>query len=398
MELTYEFFQQYWWFIISLLGALLVFLLFVQGGQTLLNVVAKNDAEETLLINSLGRKWEFTFTTLVVFGGAFFASFPLFYSTSFGGAYWLWMAILFSFIIQAVSYEYRSKPGNFLGKKTYDTFLKINGLAATVLLGVAVGTFFSGSDFVVNKNNITDVGMPVISTWQNPLHGLEAILNLQNLSLGLAVFFLARIQGALYFINNIDNDNIYLRSKRQVLINAIPFVVFFLLFLAFILWGEGYELNRDTGKISLVQYKYFFNLVQMYWVGVLLLIGVVLVLYAILRTVMQNTFRSGIWFSGIGTILVVLSLFFVAGYNHTAYYPSVADMQSSLTIYNSSSSLFTLKVMSVVSILVPVVLAYIAYTWRIMDRHSITEEEMQHESEKYYPSAGCKIRNNSLLL
>ena len=383
MELTYEFFQQYWWFIISLLGALLVFLLFVQGGQTLLNVVAKNDAEETLLINSLGRKWEFTFTTLVVFGGAFFASFPLFYSTSFGGAYWLWMAILFSFIIQAVSYEYRSKPGNILGKKTYDTFLKINGLAATVLLGVAVGTFFSGSDFVVNKNNITDVGMPVISTWQNPLHGLEAILNLQNLSLGLAVFFLARIQGALYFINNIDNDNIYLRSKRQVLINAIPFVVFFLLFLAFILWGEGYELNRDTGKISLVQYKYFFNLVQMYWVGVLLLIGVVLVLYAILRTVMQNTFRSGIWFSGIGTILVVLSLFFVAGYNHTAYYPSVADMQSSLTIYNSSSSLFTLKVMSVVSILVPVVLAYIPYTCRIIHRHSITEEEMQHESEKY---------------
>ncbi len=383
MELTYDFFQHYWWFLISLLGALLVFLLFVQGGQTLLNVVAKNDAEETLLINSLGRKWEFTFTTLVVFGGAFFASFPLFYSTSFGGAYWLWMAILFSFIIQAVSYEYRSKPGNFLGKKTYDTFLKINGLAATVLLGVAVGTFFSGSDFVVNKNNITDVGMPVISTWQNPLHGLEAILNLQNLSLGLAVFFLARIQGALYFINNIDNENIYLRSKRQVLINAIPFVVFFLLFLAFILWGEGYELNRDTGKISLVQYKYFFNLVQMYWVGVLLLVGVVLVLYAILRTVMQNTFRSGIWFSGIGTILVVLSLFFVAGYNHTAYYPSVADMQNSLTIYNSSSSFFTLKVMSVVSILVPVVLAYIAYTWRIMDKHPITEEEMQGESDKY---------------
>ena len=383
MELTYDFFQHYWWFLISLLGALLVFLLFVQGGQTLLNVVAKNDAEETLLINSLGRKWEFTFTTLVVFGGAFFASFPLFYSTSFGGAYWLWMAILFSFIIQAVSYEYRSKPGNFLGKKTYDTFLKINGLAATVLLGVAVGTFFSGSDFVVNKNNITDVGMPVISTWQNPLHGLEAILNLQNLSLGLAVFFLARIQGSLYFMNNIDNENIYLRSKRQVWINAIPFVVFFLLFLAFVLWGEGYELNQDTGKISLVQYKYFFNLVQMFWVGMLLLVGVVLVLYAILRTVMAKRFRSGIWFSGIGTILVVLSLFFIAGYNHTAYYPSVADIQSSLTIYNSSSSFFTLKVMSVVSILVPVVLAYIAYTWRIMDKHPITEEEMQGESDKY---------------
>ena len=379
----YGFLQQYWWFIISLLGGLLVFLMFVQGANAMIFSSGRTEEERTMIVNSTGRKWEFTFTTLVTFGGAFFASFPLFYSTSFGGAYWLWMAILFSFIIQAVSYEYRSKPGNFLGKKTYDTFLKINGLAATVLLGVAVGTFFSGSDFVVNKNNITDVGMPVISTWQNPLHGLEAILNLQNLSLGLAVFFLARIQGSLYFMNNIDNENIYLRSKRQVWINAIPFVVFFLLFLAFVLWGEGYELNRDTGKISLVQYKYFFNLVQMFWVGMLLLVGVVLVLYAILRTVMAKRFRSGIWFSGIGTILVVLSLFFIAGYNHTAYYPSVADMQSSLTIYNSSSSFFTLKVMSVVSILVPVVLAYIAYTWRIMDKHPITEEEMQGESDKY---------------
>lgn len=383
MELTYEFYQHYWWFLISVLGALLVFLLFVQGGQTLLNTVAKTDEEQTLLVNSLGRKWEFTFTTLVVFGGAFFASFPLFYSTSFGGAYWLWMAILFSFIIQAVSYEYRSKSGNFLGKKTYDTFLKINGLAGSVLLGVAVGTFFSGSDFVVNKDSITDVGMPVISTWQNSFHGLEALFNFQNLSLGLAVFFLARIQGALYFMNNIDNENIYIRSKRQVAINAIPFVVFFILFLVLVLLGTGHEVDLSTGKISLVQHKYLFNLIEMYWVGMMLLIGVVLVLLAILRSIMKKDFHSGIWFSGIGTVLVVMSLFFIAGYNNTAYYPSVADMQSSLTIYNSSSSLFTLEVMSVVSILVPVVFGYIAYTWRIMDRKSITEKEMQGESHKY---------------
>ncbi len=383
MELTYEFYQYYWWFLISVLGALLVFLLFVQGGQTLLNTVAKTDEEETLLINSLGRKWEFTFTTLVVFGGAFFASFPLFYSTSFGGAYWLWMAILFSFIIQAVSYEYRSKPGNFLGKKTYDTFLKVNGLVGSVLLGVAVGTFFSGSDFVVNKNSITDVGMPVISTWQNGLHGLEALFNLQNLSLGLAVFFLARIQGALYFMNNIDDENIYARSKRQVAVNAIPFVVFFILFLVLVLLGAGHEVNTVTGEISLVPYKYFFNLIEMYWVGIILLVGVVFVLLAILRSIMKKEFRSGIWFSGIGTVLVVLSLFFIAGYNNTAYYPSVADMQSSLTIYNSSSSFFTLEVMSVVSVLVPIVVAYIAYTWRIMDKKSITEKEMQSENDKY---------------
>ncbi|MBQ7823539.1 MAG: cytochrome d ubiquinol oxidase subunit II [Bacteroidaceae bacterium] len=383
MELTYEFYQYYWWFLISVLGALLVFLLFVQGGQTLLNTVAKTEEEETLLINSLGRKWELTFTTLVVFGGAFFASFPLFYSTSFGGAYWLWMAILFSFIIQAVSYEYRSKPGNFLGKKTYDTFLKVNGLVGSVLLGVAVGTFFSGSDFVVNKNSITDVGMPVISTWQNGLHGLEALFNLQNLSLGLAVFFLARIQGALYFMNNIDDENIYARSKRQVAVNAIPFVVFFILFLVLVLLGAGHEVNTVTGEISLVPYKYFFNLIEMYWVGIILLVGVVFVLLAILRSIMKKEFRSGIWFSGIGTVLVVLSLFFIAGYNNTAYYPSVADMQSSLTIYNSSSSFFTLEVMSVVSILVPIVVAYIAYTWRIMDKKSITEKEMQSENDKY---------------
>lgn len=383
MELTYEFYQYYWWFLISVLGALLVFLLFVQGGQTLLNTVAKTEEEETLLINSLGRKWELTFTTLVVFGGAFFASFPLFYSTSFGGAYWLWMAILFSFIIQAVSYEYRSKPGNFLGKKTYDTFLKVNGLVGSVLLGVAVGTFFSGSDFVVNKNSITDVGMPVISTWQNGLHGLEALFNLQNLSLGLAVFFLARIQGALYFMNNIDDENIYARSKRQVAVNAIPFVVFFILFLVLVLLGAGHEVNTVTGEISLVPYKYFFNLIEMYWVGIILLVGVVFVLLAILRSIMKKEFRSGIWFSGIGTVLVVLSLFFIAGYNNTAYYPSVADMQSSLTIYNSSSSFFTLEVMSVVSVLVPIVVAYIAYTWRIMDKKSITEKEMQSENDKY---------------
>lgn len=383
MELTYDFYQHYWWFLISILGALLVFLLFVQGGQTLLKTVAKTDVEESLLVNSLGRKWELTFTTLVVFGGAFFASFPLFYSTSFGGAYWLWMAILFSFIIQAVSYEYRSKPGNFLGKKTYDRFLQINGLVGSVLLGVAVGTFFSGSDFVVNKDNITDVAMPVISTWQNPLHGLEALFNMQNLALGLAVFFLARVQGALFFMNNIDDENIYARCKRQVGFNAIPFVAFFLLFVAFTLLGDGYELNPETGKISLVPYKYFSNLLEMYWVAIMLLVGGVLVLLAILRSIMKKEFKSGIWFSGLGTVLVVLSLFFIAGYNNTAYYPSVADIQSSLTIYNSSSSLFTLETMSVVSFLVPIVLVYVAYTWRAMDKKSITEQELQHEDDKY---------------
>ena len=383
MELNEFFYQHYWWFLISLLGALLVFLLFVQGGQTLFSAVAKKPIEKTMLVNSLGRKWEFTFTTLVVFGGAFFASFPLFYSTSFGGAYWLWMAILFSFIIQAVSYEYRSKKGNLLGTKVYDIFLLINGFVGIILLGIAVGTFFTGADFRIDKNNLMDVSMPVISTWQNPYHGLEAIVDWRNLLLGVTVFFLARVQASLYFMNNIDDDTIYIRCRRQVLYNAIPFVVLFLTFVAVTLLSDGYEFADGSSEIYVRPYKYFFNLVEMPWVAVLFLAGVASVLYAIIRAAFATKWRLGIWFSGIGTVLVVLSLFFLAGYNNTPYYPSATDMQSSLTIYNSSSSLFTLEVMSVVSLLLPFVLGYIFYAWRAMDRAPITELEMESGEHKY---------------
>lgn len=383
MELNELFYQHYWWFLISLLGALLVFLLFVQGGQTLFSAVAKKPIEKTMLVNSLGRKWEFTFTTLVVFGGAFFASFPLFYSTSFGGAYWLWMAILFSFIIQAVSYEYRSKKGNLLGTKVYDIFLLINGFVGIILLGVAVGTFFTGADFRIDKNNLMDVSMPVISTWQNPSQGLEAIVDWRNLLLGVTVFFLARVQASLYFMNNIDDDTIYIRCRRQVLYNAIPFVILFLTFVTVTLLADGYEFAGESSEIYVRPYKYFFNLVEMPWVAVLFLVGVASVLYAIIRAAFATKWRLGIWFSGIGTVLVVLSLFFLAGYNNTPYYPSATDMQSSLTIYNSSSSLFTLEVMSVVSLLLPFVLGYIFYAWRAMDRAPITELEMESGEHKY---------------
>lgn len=332
MELNEIFYQHYWWFLISTLGALLVFLLFVQGGQTLLSTLAKEPIERSMLVNSLGRKWEFTFTTLVVFGGAFFASFPLFYSTSFGGAYWLWMAILFSFIIQAVSYEYRSKKGNFLGQNVYDVFLLINGIVGVVLIGVAVGTFFTGADFRVDKANLyDDLSMPIISTWQNPWHGLEAVLDWRNLLLGITLFFLARVQALLYFINNIDSETIYARARRQLLYNAVPFVVFFLLFVVATLCADGYQLNSVSGEISVRAYKYFYNLMEMPWVLFLFLLGVAGVLYAIVRSVFFKRWIYGIWFSGIGTIFVVLSLFFLAGYNNTPYYPSAVDMQSSLT-------------------------------------------------------------------
>ena len=382
MELNELFYQHYWWFLISLLGALLVFLLFVQGGQSLLATMGKTEIEKSMMINSLGRKWEFTFTTLVVFGGAFFASFPLFYSTSFGGAYWLWMAILFSFIIQAVSYEYRSKSGNFLGKKTYDAFLLINGVVGPVLLGIAVGTFFTGADFVVNKGNLTTAGSPVISSWTNDWHGLEALLDVRNLLLGFTVFFLARTQGALYFMNNINDNDIFEKSRKQVLLNGVIFVLLFLSFVTATLLADGYEIGA-SGAIYERPYKYFYNCVEMPWVAVLFLAGVVLVLYAIIRSIFGQHFTRGIWFSGIGTILVVLSLFFIAGYNHTPYYPSAVDMPSSLTIYNSSSSLFTLQTMSVVSLLIPFVLAYIFYVWRAMDKKPITEQEMKSDEHKY---------------
>ena len=383
MELNELFYQQYWWFLISLLGAILVFLLFVQGGQSLLATMGKTEIEKSMMVNSLGRKWEFTFTTLVVFGGAFFASFPLFYSTSFGGAYWLWMAILFSFIIQAVSYEYRSKSGNFLGKKTYDAFLFVNGVVGPLLLGVAVGTFFTGADFVVDKANLTTPGAPVISSWTNDWHGLEALLDVRNLLLGITVLLLARTQGALYFMNNIKDDTLFERARKQVLVNGIVFVLFFLSFVAATLLATGYETNPLTGEVFTRPYKYFYNLIEMPWVAGLFLVGVVLVLYALIRSVFGQHFSRGIWFSGIGTVLVVLSLFFIAGYNHTPYYPSVADMQSSLTICNSSSSLFTLKTMSVVSLLIPFVLAYIVYVWRAMDKKPITASEMESNEHKY---------------
>lgn len=383
MEFTYSFYQHYWWLLISVLGALLVFLLFVQGGQTLIRSIAKKPIETTMLINTLGRKWEFTFTTLVVFGGAFFASFPLFYSTSFGGAYWLWMAILFSFIIQAVSYEYRSKQGNFLGTKVYDMFLNINGYVGLILLGVAVGSFFTGSEFIVNKDNIFNMSMPVISSWENPWHGLELIINMRNLLLGLVVFFLARVQGALYFMNSIDDAAIFDRSKRQLWINGIPFVVLFLTFVAVTLLANGYQVNETTGEISMRAYKYFFNLIEMPWVAAIFLIGVVAVLYGLIRSALTKHFTKGIWFCGTGTVLVVLALFFLAGYNNTAYYPSSSDLQSSLTIFNSSSSLFTLKVMSVVSLMIPFVIAYIFYTWRLMNAKPITQEEMENGEHKY---------------
>ena len=344
--------------------------------------MGKTEIEKSMMINSLGRKWEFTFTTLVVFGGAFFASFPLFYSTSFGGAYWLWMAILFSFIIQAVSYEYRSKSGNFLGKKTYDAFLLINGVVGPVLLGIAVGTFFTGADFVVNKGNLTTAGSPVISSWANDWHGLEALLDVRNLLLGFTVFFLARTQGALYFMNNINDNDIFEKSRKQVLLNGVIFVLLFLSFVTATLLADGYEIGA-SGAIYERPYKYFYNFVEMPWVAVLFLAGVVLVLYAIIRSIFGQHFTRGIWFSGIGTILVVLSLFFIAGYNHTPYYPSAVDMPSSLTIYNSSSSLFTLQTMSVVSLLIPFVLAYIFYVWRAMDKKPITEQEMKSDEHKY---------------
>lgn len=384
MELNEIFYQHYWWFLISLLGALLVFLLFVQGGQTLLSSLARTSEERTLLVNSLGRKWEYTFTTLVVFGGAFFASFPLFYSTSFGGAYWLWMAILFSFIIQAVSYEYRSKKGNLLGRSVYDTFLLINGVVGVVLLGVAVGTFFTGADFRVDKAQLyDDLAMPIISTWQNPWHGLEAVANWRNLLLGVTLFFLARVQALLYFINNIDDETIYARARRQLLYNAVPFVVLFLVFVGTTLVSDGYQFDPASGEISMRPYKYFYNMVEMPWAMAIFLLGVAGVLYAIVRTAFGQRWIHGIWYSGAGTVLVVLSLFFIAGYNNTPYYPSTVDSQSSLTIYNSSSSLFTLEVMSLVSLLIPFVLAYIFWAWRAMDRKSITTDEIKGEDHLY---------------
>lgn len=372
--------QVYWWLIIAVLGALLVFLLFVQGGQSMIYTTAKE--YKPLVVNSLGRKWEFTFTTLVVFGGAFFASFPLFYSTSFGGAYWLWMLILVSFVVQAFSYEFRRKKGNVYGTATYDGLLMFNGLFGCVLLGVAVGMMFFGAEFTVAKGNILDGSAPVISQWA-PTHGLEALTEVGSLLLGIGVFFLARTQAAMYFINNISaGSNFTQAMRKKVLFNGVIFVLFFVAFLVILLLQDGYRYD-EAGHIFPAEYIYWHNLWEMWWTVPMLLLGVVLVLYAIGASAFIKNFRKGIWFSGIGTVLVVLVLFFLAGYNNTAYYPSLLDPQSSLTIANSSSSLFTLTVMSWVSLLVPFVLAYIWYVWSKMNNTPLTSKELEAESHTY---------------
>ncbi|MBP6260737.1 MAG: cytochrome d ubiquinol oxidase subunit II [Paludibacter sp.] len=380
---TYSILQHYWWFIISLLGGLLAFLLFIQGGQSMLFSLSKTEDEKRLLVNVLGRKWEFTFTTLVTFGGAFFASFPLFYSTSFGGAYWVWMAILFCFIIQAVSYEFQSKPGNTYGKTTYRSFLLINGYLGTFLLGAAIATFFTGSDFTVNKGNIAQQLAPAISQWGNGWHGLEALLNPRNWALGLTVLFLARTNALLFFINRLNNKTLEERSYKYLFYNAIPFVVFFLTFVIWTLIDKGYAVDPETGVVSLVQYKYFFNLVEMPVLMILFLVGVVAVLAGIIGSMLSKSFRKGIWLSGAGTVVTVCTLLLIAGYNNTAYYPSSTDLQSSLTIFNSSSSEFTLTVMSYVSILIPFVLAYIFYAWRSLEKKRTDIEDINSDHHAY---------------
>ena len=367
----------------SLLGALLVFLMFVQGANTLIFTLGKTENERRLVVNSTGRKWEFTFTTLVVFGGGFFASFPLFYSTSFGGAYWLWMIILFSFVIQAVSYEFQNKLGNILGARTFQTFLIINGVLGPVLLGGAVATFFNGSNFIVDKDNITTMAQPVISRWANASHGLDALLDLWNVVLGVAVFFLARVLGLLYIINNVAHAPVVTRARKQLRLCTVVFLAFFLSFLVHLLLKDGYAYDPQTGIISMQPLKYLHNLTTMWYLTIVLLVGVASLLYGIVRTLRDANFNRGIWFGGVGVVLVVLVLLLCAGWNNTAYYPSTVDLQSSLTIVNSSSSEFTLRTMMYVSFIIPFVLAYIFYTWRALDLHKIDQKEMQEGEHNY---------------
>ncbi len=376
--MTYSFLQHYWWFLVSLLGALLVFLMFVQGANSMIFSLGRNADERRLLINSTGRKWEFTFTTLVTFGGAFFASFPLFYSTSFGGAYWLWMIILFSFVMQAVSYEFQNKLGNLLGARTFQVMLVINGVVGPMLLGGAVATFFNGSNFIVDKMNITVFSQPVISHWANASCGLDALLDPWNLVLAAAVGFLARVLGILYIMNNVNDENIRCRGSVRLIGESALFLVFFLAFLIRTLLKDGYAYNPETGEIFMEPQKYLHNLLDMWYVAVAMLAGVVLVLYGIIRTVVSKTYIGGIWPAGIGVVLVVLSLLLCAGWNNTAYYPSNADLQSSLTIANSCSSLFTLRTMAIVSLLIPFVLAYIVCAWRAIDKKKIDLDEIRH--------------------
>jgi len=383
--ITYDFLQKYWWFIMSFLGGLLVFLLFVQGGQSMLGSLSRKEDEKKLLINALGRKWEYTFTMLVTFGGAFFASFPLFYSTSFGGAYWTWMILLFCFTLQAVSYEFQSKPGNLFGPGVYRGFLVVNGILGTFLLGVIVATFFTGSEFTMEKGNIAGLGTTgiEISQWQNPLHGLESFANLRNLCLGFAVMFLARTLASLFFVNRLNHEILEKRSRRFVLYNGVPFVLFFLVFLIWTLLEEGYAVDPVTKIVSLEEMKYLHNFIDMPWVSVLFISGVLAVLYGIFRTVFSPGFNKGIWFAGAGTIVTITMLLLVAGLNNTAYYPSTIDLQSSLTLENSASSEFTLSVMSVVSLFVPFVIAYIFYAWGAMEKKKLGLNELDTDGKAY---------------
>jgi cytochrome d ubiquinol oxidase subunit II len=376
--MTYEFLQHYWCFIVSLLGAILVFLLFVQGANSVARSLGYTEEGRRLVYNSTGRKWEFTFTTLVTFGGAFFASFPLFYSTSFGGAYWLWMIILFTFVLQAVSYEFQNKIGNILGPKTFQFFLTLNGIVGPLLLGGAVATFFEGSNFIVEKNNLVDAAAitPIISRWANASHGLDALLNPWVLVLGFAVVFLARVLGILYVMNNVNDEDIRSRGSVRLIGAAVPFLVLFVAYLVHLLLKEGFAVN-EFGYIYMEPYKYLTNFLDMWYLLIILLIGVVLVLYGIGKTILTKGYVGGIWPAGIGTVLTVLALLLCSGWNNTAYYPSTADLQSSLTIQNSCSSEFTLTTMFYVSLLVPFVLAYIIYAWRAIDKKKLDKEEIQ---------------------
>ena len=379
--ITYEFLQNYWWFLISLLGGLLVFLLFVQGGNALIFLSGKTEEERQLIVNSTGRKWELTFTTLVTFGGAFFASFPLFYSTSFGGAYWVWILILITFVFQAVSYEFQNKAGNILGKNTFRIFLTLNGCLAPLLIGTAVGTFFTGSEFMVNKNAVGNIAAPIISRWANGYHGLEAVTNPFNVEFGLMVMFLSICLGALYMINNIEDNKLSEQLRKSLLICFCGFLVMLVLVLIQLFTMEGFAVNTE-GIVYMEKAKYFHNLIQMPIVLIMFLLGAILLVIGVVLTLVKKTFYRGIWIAAPGTVLAVMSLFMIAGYNSTAYYPSTADIQSSLSLSNSCSSEFTLKTMAIVSLIIPFVVAYIAYFWHRMDKKSLTKEELE-KGEKY---------------
>ncbi len=377
--MTYTFLQQYWWFLVSLLCALLVFLMFVQGANAMIFQLGWDEKSRRLIVNSTGRKWEFTFTTLVTFGGAFFASFPLFYSTSFGGAYWLWMIILFSFVLQAVSYEFQNKMGNMLGAKTFQWMLVLNGIIGPLLLGGAVATFFTGSNFIVDKMSLVDGMQPVISRWANASHGLDALLDIWNVVFGLSVAFLAQVLGLLYIINNVDDETMRSRASVQLIGRTAFFLILFLPFLIYVLLRDGYAYDPVTGVIVMEPMKYLHNLLDMWYLLVGFVVGVALLLYGVVRTVVSKTYIKGIWPAGVGVVIVVLVLLLCAGWNNTAYYPSNIDLQDSLTIANSSSSEFTLRTMAIVSLLIPFVLAYIFYAWRAIDSKKLSQEDIDND-------------------